>query len=150
MSDGGKFALNISAFCAKAKQRSDLIVRKIALDVDRRIMERSPVGDASYWKHPAPKGYVGGRFRANWQLEIGSIPMGTLDAIDPSGERTLAGHLSVISQARAGVVIYLSNNLPYARRIEDGWSHQSPQGVVGLTVMEFQSIVDAAAKEIAQ
>ena len=40
------------------------------------------------------------------------------------------------------------NNAPYAQRIENGWSRQAPQGLVGLTVVMFQQIVREAAEAL--
>lgn len=40
--------------------------------------------------------------------------------------------------------VLISNNLPYAQRLEDGWSDQAPIGMVKVTVAEFQSIVKKA------
>jgi hypothetical protein len=46
-------------------------------------------------------------------------------------------------------VHFLTNNLPYALRLEYGWSkNQAPAGMVGLAVAEFQSIVRDAAAEV--
>ena len=41
----------------------------------------------------------------------------------------------------AGDVIYLTNNLPYAVPLEEGYSKQAPAGMVALTVQDFQSVV---------
>jgi hypothetical protein len=53
--------------------------------------------------------------------------------------------VSSIPGQAAGLVFYLTNNVPYAQRIEDGWSRQAPNGLVALTAVEFQQIVDEAA-----
>ena len=47
----------------------------------------SPVGDADRWKHPEakPEGYVGGHFRANWQLGIDTIPTGMIEGTEYKG-----------------------------------------------------------------
>jgi hypothetical protein len=37
-------------------------------------------------------------------------------------------------------VIYLQNNMPYARRIEWGWSKQAPSGVMAMTLAELEQI----------
>jgi hypothetical protein len=50
----------------------------------------------------------------------------------------------------AGRVFYLANNVPYAQRIEDGWSRQAPTGLVALTAMEFQNIVGESAAAVRQ
>ena len=140
--------MQISEFIAKTKANQDLLVRAITMKIDNKLVQRSPVGDAKYWKSKPPPGYTGGRFRANWQLSIGSPTAGVRDLIDKDGSATIAAHGRVISTAKAGDVIYLVNNLPYAKRIEEGWSRQAPIGVVGLTVLEFQKIVDKAVLEL--
>ncbi|NBT33816.1 MAG: hypothetical protein EBT13_18445 [Rhodobacteraceae bacterium] len=39
-------------------------------------------------------------------------------------------------------IIYIQNNLPYANRLENGWSGQAPQGMVALTVAEVSAAFD--------
>jgi len=39
--------------------------------------------------------------------------------------------------------------VPYARALEEGHSRQAPQGVVGLTVIQYQRIVDDAVAGLA-
>jgi hypothetical protein len=53
----------------------------------------------------------------------------------------------VREEGAAGKVHFLTNNLPYALRLEYGWSKQAPHGMVGVTVKEYQQIVDKAVKE---
>jgi len=142
------FSMQIAEFISKTKANQDLLVRAITMKVDNKLVQRSPVGDAKYWKHKPPPGYTGGRFRANWQLSIGSPSAGVRDLIDKDGSATIAAHGSTISAAKAGDVIYLVNNLPYAKRIEEGWSRQAPVGVVMLTVVEFRTIVDDAVNGV--
>jgi hypothetical protein len=96
------------------------------------------------------KGYVGGRFRGNWRVSIGSVDATTTENVDPDGAQALASGAVVLQQKVAGTVVFVSNNLPYARRLEYGWSKQAPQGMVRRTVAEFSSIVDAAAAEVKQ
>jgi len=142
------FSLQVWAIIAKTNSNLDLVTRAITMKVDNKLVQRSPVGDAKFWKHKPPAGYTGGRFRANWQLSIGSPATGVRDLIDKDGSATIAAHGRVISNAKAGDVIYLVNNLPYAKRIEEGWSRQAPVGVVALTVVEFHTIVDDAVNGV--
>jgi hypothetical protein len=116
--------------------------------VSGRLDQRSPVGDATFWKNPAPKGYTGGHFRANWRLGDGAAPAGEIAGVDPSGSATQGAIIAAVPEKAAGRIYYLVNNVPYARRIEDGWSRQAPQGLVGLTAIEFQRIVDDAVKAL--
>lgn len=142
------FSMQIAEFIAKTKASQDLVVRDIVFRIDEKIVGRSPVGNAKFWKHAPPPGYVGGRFRANWQLSLGSPATGVLDKVDKDGSATIAAHGAANKAAKAGDVIFLVNNLAYAKRIEEGWSGQAPIGVVARTVVEFRTIVDNAVNGV--
>ncbi|WP_158569429.1 hypothetical protein [Duganella sp. BJB475] len=145
------FSLQIAAWVNKTKDDTNRVLRYALMGIDTRLVQKSPVGDAKYWISPPPKGYVGGRFRANWQMSIGAPPSGTLSGIDQSegGTQTIDSHAAVYTSVQAGQVIYLVNNLPYAKRIENGWSRrQAPIGIVALTVLEWQKIIDKAVDDV--
>lgn len=146
----GSFSLQLAEFAKKAGAAADAVVTKTVLDVGERLVELSPVGDDTLWVRPAPNGYIGGRFRANWQygnFSGAGIPVGVVDAVDPTGDDTVARMIDKVPQVgAAGMVHRLCNNLPYAQRLEDGWSTQAPAGMVHITVIEFQGIVAAAAE----
>lgn len=95
----------------------------------------------------APKGYVGGHFRANWQFGT-SIPTGEVDGVDPEGTATIGSMTADISATGAGGVTYLVNNAPYAIPLEYGHSTQAPQGIVRVTIAEFNQVVEQAVQEV--
>lgn len=128
------FGAQVGSWTKKAEARLELAVRKIALDVFTRVILRSPVDT--------------GRFRGNWQVSIGSIPQGTLELNDKTGQATISKVQAETLNLKAGQVIYLINNLPYGPRLENGWSKQAPAGMVDLTVREYRPIVDAVAREL--
>lgn len=138
------FALDLQKFAEKAKDKADDAVANIVVRVAAELDKRSPVGDAAYWISPPPKGYLGGHFRANWQLGVGVMPQGERAGVDPNGTVALPGIIAEIPEQASGKVYFLGNNTPYSRRIEDGWSRQAPQGLVGLTATMFQQIVREA------
>lgn len=142
------FELDLKAFAEKTSAKANAVVRKIVIDVGTALVLKSPVGDADYWQHPAPPGYVGGRFRANWQYGLSSPVLTTSEKIDPEGGATIQGIVGKVKPDAAGEVHYITNSLPYADRLEHGWSRQAPQGMVGLTVLEYGPIVEAAAKAV--
>jgi len=111
----------------------DLVVRKISLDVFRRIILRSPIST--------------GRFRGNWQVAINAIPADVLELDDKTGTATVAKATAKVLNVKAGEVIDLINNLPYGPRLENGWSGQAPAGMVGITVTEFGAVVAQAVDE---
>lgn len=92
------------------------------------------------------QGYVGGRFRGNWQFTIGIPASGELDRIDPSGAETLAALTAQVATLTAGQTAYIVNNLPYAVSLEYGHSTQAPQGFVRVTLARFQQIVNEAVR----
>lgn len=142
------FALDLAKFAEKVKEKANDAVGLIVLNVVQEIDKRSPVGDASYWITPAPKGYVGGRFRGNWQLGVDVLLTGETGRIDTRGGVTVSAALAAIPEDAAGRVFYYVNNTPYAQRIEDGWSRQAPEGVVGLTVIGWQERVNKIVGEM--
>lgn len=99
--------------------------------------------------HPLQSGagYVGGRFRGNWQVTLGDPASEPIASIDPSGAITLAAGQDALKAVQVGVTIYLVNALPYAERLENGWSKQAPAGMVRVTVADFDGIVTDVAGE---
>lgn len=157
------FALDLQRFAEKVQDKADEAVSAIMIGIAARIDERSPVGDMTLWKDvdsygfdekfatlvkERREGYVGGHFRANWQLGVDVIPEGEVVGTDPTGEATQGRIVAAIPDEASGHVYWLANNAPYARRLEEGWSTQAPQGMVGLTVIEFQAIVREAIAKV--
>lgn len=42
---------------------------------------------------------------------------------------------------------YFANSLPYAFRLENGWSKQAPMGMVKVTTAEWRDIAEAEIKK---
>lgn len=137
------FTTDLSNFCHKeAPQKTGAIIRGVIFEIGDRLIQRSPVGDPKNWKSPPPPGYVGGHFRGNWQYSYGSPIETETDRIDSAGRATLAALKTGAMVSKVAGVHWISNNLPYAERLENGWSGQAlPGGIVGLTEMEFPQIV---------
>lgn len=155
------FGVDLAAFAAKAEANAHAVVRSVVDKIDEELLYMSPVGDKETWAAnieratrglpPLPPGYVGGRFRANWQYSHTSPATGTIDAKDTSrdGQATAAKNMAKIPEKAGGMIHYIMNNLPYAQVLEDGHSkNQAPNGMVGLTVIKFQGIVGAAAQAV--
>lgn len=128
------FADDLRRFERKTEDKMTRAARKITLDAFSSVIMMSPVDT--------------GRFRGNWQTAIGNAPDGTLEAVDPSGTVVIAKVQGVTAGMEPGDVIYMANNLPYAQRLEDGYSQQAPAGMVKLTVQRFQPIAEAVIRQI--
>ena len=137
------FTTDLSNFCRKeAPEKTGVIIRGVIFEIGNRLIQRSPVGDPKNWQSPPPPGYVGGRFRGNWQYSYGSPTETETDRVDSVGRVTLAALKTGAMASKVAGVHWISNNLPYAERLENGWSGQAlPGGIVGLTEMEFPQIV---------
>lgn len=139
------FADDVKRFAQKAGRSLDATVRGVEMRLFRAVIKDSPVGDPSQWKSPAPPGYVGGRFRGNWQASIGSPAVGELDRRDE--ESTISEMEAFVSALKGGRVTFLSNNLPYAMPLEYGHSKQAPGGMVRKNVARFQRLVNEEARK---
>ncbi|WP_313398194.1 hypothetical protein [Stenotrophomonas sp.] len=96
-----------------------------------------------------PEGYVGGRLRANWFVSVGVQNRATTAARDQDGATTINRGVATISSADVMREVYITNSLPYAIPIEYGHSRgQAPQGMVRVTVTEFQTYIQKAIAEV--
>lgn len=118
------------------------VVKVAAIEMVNAAITISPVGNAELWlyKHPtrgyidylgyfgsAPDGYVGGRFRSNWFLTQ-TVPSAK-STTEIKDESSMIGAYTQQILGKYSDSWVLTNNLPYAQRIDDGWSSQSPTGI---------------------
>lgn len=91
----------------------------------------------------AAKNYTGGRFRGNWQVTFDRPAVGAIDRVDKAGTATLAAGREVLAHYDSGEYgsIWFTNNVPYAQRLEYGWSRQAPAGIVRVVAAEINSKV---------
>lgn len=120
------FALELAKFAEKAGKRADVAVGEVVANIAAAVDARSPVDT--------------GRFRANWNYGLGAPDLSTSMSTAPALGRIVAE----IPEQASGKVHFISNSLPYAQRLENGWSKQAPAGIVSRTVVEFQSFIDDA------
>jgi hypothetical protein len=130
----GSFEDQLRAFQVKTERKLDEVPRKVVFRMFKNIIDKTPVDK--------------GGARANWQTSTGSPATGTIDTTDRTGAATLAKARAVLASANAGDTIYMANNLPYIRRLEEGYSQQAPAGMVALTVQEFAAIVKQIGLEV--
>lgn len=136
------FAQEVERFAKATRQESDRIVRAVTYEWFASVILDTPVGNPSLWKSPAPEGYVGGALRGAWQASQGSPNLTVNGVIDPSGSSTVGSMRTAIGGA--GTLTFLTNPLPYARPVEEGWSGQTPEGMVRKNLIRVQSNLRAA------
>jgi hypothetical protein len=50
----GQFAVALQRFAEKTQEKADVAVGLVVVKIAKELDERSPVGDATAWIHPAP------------------------------------------------------------------------------------------------
>lgn len=139
----GPFTKQLMDFENMSLKKVDDFTRLIALEVFRRIILKTPVDT--------------GRARGNWLCTI-SVPAiamqkgedwfqgQTSGDFDKSGRAAIEeASNQVLSWKPGDVAIFLTNNLPYIQRLEEGYSGQAPAGMVAITIAEFDGIVARVA-----
>lgn len=144
------FTDDIQKFAKKCVTSSDLVVRKVVLDIGRSLVEKTPVGNPDLWQNPdnKPEGYIGGHARANWSHSIGALVNQEFKEIDATGGASIDRIVGSVPVKAAGEVHYIQNSLPYMQALEDGHSTQAPAGMVAVTEVEFQDYVQKAIGEL--
>lgn len=124
-------------FKERMKERGERVVRnanqlkrKAALACDAAVVLATPVDT--------------GRARSNWQASLNAPAGSTIEPYATGSQGSSAGQNAqaaieqgkgVIGQAQSGDGIYITNNLPYIGRLNDGYSAQAPAGFVQEAVL---------------
>ena len=129
----GSFSAALEAFARDSKDKADMLVRDVVLEIGDRLIQRSPVDTSA--------------FQSNWRYG--------LETRDAFFSKTLVGrkelnNLEELPKAAAGFIHFVSNAAPYGPALENGHSGQAPQGMVRLTALQFDSIVEAAALKVSR
>ena len=112
-------------------QKTSQVLVLLMAEVDARLKMKSPVDT--------------GRFRASWTIGVGQ-PDTTVAPDVQKGQ--IAIPEPPIPAITMGATYYHANSLPYARRLEYGWSNKAPQGMVRLTAAEVPGILQALVAQV--
>lgn len=116
-----QWSQDLRQLAAKTGLRMDTVIRKATFDLFKSVALKSPVDT--------------GRFRANWNVSYGTADMTTTESTNQA--RALQQAQEALTLPTGGIVT-MSNGLPYARRLEHGWSKQAPYGMVRYSVLEYR------------
>lgn len=140
------FALDVKAFCDKAKKNPETVMRQVSIKLFSAIIKASPVDT--------------GRFRMNWQASGSAPASGTTVATDHSGGKAISAVAEYVLKAPDWSEFTMANNLPYANVIEyggypgdgpntvGGFSKQAPQGVVRVNTTRFNALLEQEAAKV--
>ena len=128
------FAADLRALCDKAGDKAEMVVRGAALELGGQMIDRSPVDT--------------GRFKNNWVTATGAADSSASASSDKSGARSGSMLNEKIAGWKPGQTIWILNSLPYAKRLEYGWSKQAPGGMVRLAVQNYSQAIKRAADQV--
>jgi hypothetical protein len=114
------FSVDVSKWAEKAQVEIEELRKAVIIELFSSVILDTPVDT--------------GRLRGNWQIMANNPAKGELEVTDPEGRTTIKKVEDFAKGGELGQdqVVILTNNLPYAYRIEyDGWSHtKAPEGMV--------------------
>lgn len=121
------FAGQIRKYAEQQKRRIDDVVAESIVNLSAAVIIQTPVAT--------------GHLANNWQPTKDAPASGIVNGDNPAQmaevEKTVA--------ASVGGVYYLTNNLPYARRVEfEGWSLKAPQGMLRVSIENYSNYLDNA------
>ena len=110
-------------FGLKCLKDADNLTKKITGDMLQQVIVRSPVST--------------GAFRGNHRVGIGKVDPNANNA--DTSNPLQKGLATIQSSGGLGKLILISNSLPYAIRLENGYSQQAPLGIYSLSFMSVVS-----------
>lgn len=125
------FTMDLKNFGDNALEKANVIKRKGALEIFTRVVLETPVKS--------------GRARGNWQCSTGSEKTDELDTSDQN--RAIPEISNVVMRSELKDVIFLSNNVPYIGRLNDGYSKQAPSGFIEKAIALYPGVIEDAAND---
>lgn len=122
---------DLRKYAAKYKLRMETVAQAVPVELTRRVILASPVDK--------------GRFRANWNVSTGKPDLATTEDTDKDGGKTISRAQAV--KVQLGDDVYTTNNLPYAKPLEEGSSTQAPHGMVATSIRAFEAATKKAVND---
>ena len=133
--------MSMNSIVSRVNRRIDTVIRKSTIELFGSVIKMTPVDT--------------GRAKGNWQCTVGSPATSEIDRNDSAKLDSTNGSVAFADVVKtvkgAGHVVWLSNNVPYIRKLEymppgKGGSIQAPGGMVRLSLQRFGSIFADATK----
>lgn len=165
-----KWVKNIQKFAEVVPHNANEIKKEIAKELFTRVINRTPTFAIDDPSHPP------GTAKGNWGATKNRPSSNIRKRVDSQGQRTIAAMETVVDKLLAGEPVFLSNSVPYIRKLEDGgypnpvklgtwdpvskqykklstggWSNQlipfGPAGMVKITLTEFEEIANSVLRK---
>lgn len=101
--------------------RTLTLYKKICFDLGRSVVMGTPV--------------LTGQARGNWRFTLVKISVAyNKQNLDPTGGKALGRLAGAIEKLTLQKPFYLTNNVPYIEKLENGYSAQAPAGMLAKNV----------------
>lgn len=141
-----QFLRQFTAHQKIALEASQKTINATMLQMYKKIIDRTPVGNPMLWKYPAPADYIPGTLKKSWQIDFNGQQRNTKGQFQNSNQ-TVSNYglvFSLNTTKKQTAIIY--NPQPYAQRVETGWSSQAPAGMMRITIAEYTTILSKNAQ----
>lgn len=108
----------------------DVVARKLTIDAWGKLVKKTPVDT--------------GRARASWAITVSEPYSGPPLAPGNYSPPTVPS----VEEIDGTTSVFITSNLAYMERLEDGHSGQAPQGMVRITVAEVAAELDEILAEL--
>lgn len=138
------FSETVASFSRQTSQKVDRVRRVVTLKLLGSVVMNTPVDT--------------GRLRGNWRPSGGSPLTETTAREDKAGDAVLREIEALTSVSTGDNSVFLTNNLPYAgvaeyggwhgpteKVTDEGYSRQSPAGMVRKNVVRFNQLIKVEA-----
>ncbi len=123
------FQSDLRKFNDKTKLQATRRIRRVALLAFRMIIIGTPV--------------LTGCARGNWRISFGDLRRDfDMKSLDKTCGKTISRASLDISNAKVGVDVNICNSVHYIMALEDGYSRQAPNGMVGITCRTLKAQID--------
>lgn len=141
------FASDVEEYCDLYEKRTEDVVKIVCYEVSNQIISRTPVDT--------------GRARGNWKPSLNREILKQFSGKDKTGKKGLERVVKTTARIKIGDVFYLTNNLPYIRRLEyglynkrsrtgktvAGFSKQAPMGMLRISIRNYRRALRKAIRK---
>lgn len=123
------FAKKMRAWAQDIPRQVNEIKKQTAMEIVLTVVPATPVRS--------------GQARSNYYVTVGN-PDTTSTAFGPftrDGYQSIARAREAIQRVQPGQPIYITNNLPYIGRLNDGYSTQAPANFIQIAVAQAEAII---------
>jgi len=134
------FGKRMKRRASNVERNVNTVARKVCIVLHRELVLATPVDT--------------GTARSNWIVSLGSPANGTRKAYKPHPKGSGAGigesanasaaleaGAAVIARRKAGQSLFVSNNLPYIQRLDEGHSAQAPANFVKRAILQANALL---------